>query len=453
MDGASAGAVAAYGFTNVTANHTIAAAFALNVYTITASAQPGVTISPSGAVPVSHGANQTFTLGADDCHEVAAIIVDGAGVDIVSQSSYTFTNVQADHSISIVASLREFPITASAGAGGTITPSGIVEVPCSSARSFAIAANPGYTIADVVVDGVSRGAQVGWTIANVREPHTIHAEFAAIPYALTLAAIGRGGVTKAPDQAAYTYGDVVTLTALPAAGWTFTGWSGDATGSANPLPVTIDAAKSITATFADTAAPAVHVIAPNGGEAVGIAQSVLLRWSAADNANVAGVDLLLSRTGAGGAYEILAAGAPNTGTYEWTATGPPTTDAWFAVIARDSLGHAAADTSDAAFTISGPTAAPAAAVAEFALAPVTPNPSRGIARLGFELPRACRVRLDVLDVQGRVMQVLLDAECVAGRQAIDWRAAAGRRPARAGVYLVRLTAGGHTILRRCALVP
>src|SRR5262249_22184824 len=39
------------------------------------------------------------------------------------------------------------------------------------------------------------------------------------------------------------------LTATPATNWNFAGWSGDATGSANPLTVTMDANKAITATF------------------------------------------------------------------------------------------------------------------------------------------------------------------------------------------------------------
>jgi uncharacterized repeat protein (TIGR02543 family) len=40
---------------------------------------------------------------------------------------------------------------------------------------------------------------------------------------------------------------VVVLTATPATNWFFAGWSGDATGSTNPLPVTMDANKTITA--------------------------------------------------------------------------------------------------------------------------------------------------------------------------------------------------------------
>jgi len=51
------------------------------------------------------------------------------------------------------------------------------------------------------------------------------------------------------DQAQYTAGTVVTLTATPDAGYVFSGWSGDLSGSASPATITIDANKTVTATF------------------------------------------------------------------------------------------------------------------------------------------------------------------------------------------------------------
>ena len=70
-------------------------------------------------------------------------------------------------------------------------------------------------------------------------------------YTLTLAYAGGGSGTvgKNPDRATYLPGTVVTLTAIPYAGSSFAGWSGAAIGTANPISVTMDADKSITATF------------------------------------------------------------------------------------------------------------------------------------------------------------------------------------------------------------
>src|SRR5258706_13117149 len=55
--------------------------------------------------------------------------------------------------------------------------------------------------------------------------------------------------TKNPNTASYTSGTVVTLTATPAAGYTFTGWSGDVTGTATSVTVTMTANRNVTANF------------------------------------------------------------------------------------------------------------------------------------------------------------------------------------------------------------
>jgi hypothetical protein len=72
-------------------------------------------------------------------------------------------------------------ITASAGAGGTVEPSGAVAVPHGAGQTFTIVAAAGFAIADVVVDGVSRGAVSEVTLADVTEPHTIVVTFSALP--------------------------------------------------------------------------------------------------------------------------------------------------------------------------------------------------------------------------------------------------------------------------------
>ncbi len=93
-------------------------------YTITASAGTGGSISPSGSVSVSHGSNRTFTVTANTGYTIANVLVDGASVGAVS--SYTFNNVTANHTISASFTANSYTITASAGTGGTISPSGSV---------------------------------------------------------------------------------------------------------------------------------------------------------------------------------------------------------------------------------------------------------------------------------------------------------------------------------------
>ncbi len=80
----------------------------------------------------------------------------------------------------------------------------------------------------------------------------------AIPYTLytlTARADGAGTVGVSPGayygNNQYIAGTNVTLTATPVNGWTFTGWSGSISGTTNPVVVTMNAAKNITATFVD----------------------------------------------------------------------------------------------------------------------------------------------------------------------------------------------------------
>ena len=68
-------------------------------------------------------------------------------------------------------------------------------------------------------------------------------------YTLTATATDGGAITKSPDQATYNKGESVLLTAVPAPGYQFNGWSGQATGRSNPLPVVMNKNKNIQASF------------------------------------------------------------------------------------------------------------------------------------------------------------------------------------------------------------
>ena len=66
---------------------------------------------------------------------------------------------------------------------------------------------------------------------------------------LTITTIGSGNVVLDPPGGSYAPGTVVTLTAEAASGWEFADWSGDITDTANPVTMTMDANKNVTANF------------------------------------------------------------------------------------------------------------------------------------------------------------------------------------------------------------
>jgi DNA-binding beta-propeller fold protein YncE len=89
--------------------------------------------------------------------------------------------------------------------------------------------------------------------------------------------------------------------------------------------------------------------------------------------------------------------------------------------------------------------------AEFSLERVWPSPARGPVHVGFSLPRAAHTRVSVIDLQGRVVEVLADGVVEAGRHERTWNARSRVREAPAGIYFVRLSVDGRHWDRRLVL--
>lgn len=77
----------------------------------------------------------------------------------------------------------------------------------------------------------------------------VTANFEYIPYGLSTKVKGDGRIDKNPDTITYQWGKTIELTAAPEVGWSFDHWEGDASGSDNPVSVTIDGDKEVTAIF------------------------------------------------------------------------------------------------------------------------------------------------------------------------------------------------------------
>jgi subtilisin family serine protease len=105
----------------------------------------------------------------------------------------------------------------------------------------------------------------------------------------------------------------------------------------------------------DMADPTVTVTAPNGGEIFAVGQPLTYQWAASDNMSMGSIDLYLSRDG-GTSYTLVAAGVPNTGSYNTTATGPPSNACKLKVVATDASSNVGTDASDQDWAIiDGPT--------------------------------------------------------------------------------------------------
>ena len=91
----------------------------VNTFTITASASAHGTITPLGDTVLNGGDDQSYTITPEAHYHVEDVLVDGVSVGAVS--TYTFSNVSADHTISVSFSIDQQTLSYSAGAHGSIS--------------------------------------------------------------------------------------------------------------------------------------------------------------------------------------------------------------------------------------------------------------------------------------------------------------------------------------------
>ena len=377
-------------------------------------------------------------------------------------------------------------ITASAGANGSIAPSGAVVVAQGANQGFTITPNSGYHVGGVTVDGSSVGAVTSYTFTNVTANHTISATFAVNSSTGPWAMASGDYLESFTDLATWTDG----FTSPSAA----TRWSAVPAGGSGTIPNGTHTTAS-TATF---------VSGTTGGVQKGSGAIVLLSTGTTDNTTADAIDLFLDFTGV----------ATGTLSFDWATVFNSTGDrkgslrvytstngtTFTELTAADVLnftnnvagsGHVGSVSLPAGFTNSatarirfyyhngtggttgsrpkvsldnvsvagggpalmaergseesGPPVTPALA---FGWSRIAPNPSRDGATLAFSLPAPAPARIDVNELAGRRVWTTT-GDFAAGPQGVRWqgRDAAGARVA-PGVYFARLTAPWGTRVTR-----
>jgi len=170
---------------NVIADVDVTAEFAINTYTIAATAGDNGTIALVTKQTFEHGSNATFAITPNAGFFIASVLVDSVSVGL--PTSYSFKGISDNHTISATfsnAAPTTHAITATAGLNGSISPSGVVPVVENGDITFTITANKYHNIKDVLVDGVSVGNVSSYTFANATAVHTIEAEFTPFVNAL-----------------------------------------------------------------------------------------------------------------------------------------------------------------------------------------------------------------------------------------------------------------------------
>lgn len=208
---------------------------------IVMSVNPTPTANPiTGGTTVCNGTPTVLTETPTGAVSTYQWLLNGAPVGINSSTfsatlpgTYTVAIASGfgckDTSAPLIVTLPAYIITATAGANGTISPSGAVSVNCGDNQTFTITPNPGYAILDVLVDGVSQGAIGTYTFTNVTAIHSISATF-FITGCATPATANAGADFAICAGSNYTLGG--SYTNAPSASWVTLG-----TGTFNPSNV------------------------------------------------------------------------------------------------------------------------------------------------------------------------------------------------------------------------
>ena len=195
---------------------------------IVASAGEHGTITPSGPLTLDYLDDQTYTINATTTgYHIADVLVDGTSVGPVS--TYTFDNVEEDHTITATFAIDTFTLNYAAGTGGNLTGniSQVVDYNGSGTPVTAVP-NTGYHFVNWS-DGSTANPR---TDANVTANRSVTANFAINTYTLTYAAGAGGTLTGSTTQTVNYNGSGTAVTAVPNTGYHFVNWSDGST--ANP---------------------------------------------------------------------------------------------------------------------------------------------------------------------------------------------------------------------------
>ncbi|MGD8192157.1 beta strand repeat-containing protein [Brevibacillus ginsengisoli] len=219
--------------TNVTANKSVTANFAINTYTLNYQARPNGKITGAEGQIVNHGGSGTTVTAVPNPGYHFESWSDGS-----TTASRTETNVTTDLFYFATFAINEYTLNYAAGANGTITGTAAQTVNYGGSGTTVTAVpNAGYHFVNWS-DGVTTASR---TDANIAANLSVTANFAIKTYTLNYQARPNGKITGAEGQIVNHGGSGTTVTAVPNAGYHFESWSdGSTTASRTETNVTTD---------------------------------------------------------------------------------------------------------------------------------------------------------------------------------------------------------------------
>jgi alpha-tubulin suppressor-like RCC1 family protein len=226
---------------NVTANLSVTAQFAIDTYTLTYSAGANGSITGISPQTVDHGASGSAVTAVPDANHHFVQWSDG-----VLTAARTDSNVIANLSVTAQFAIDTYTLTYTAGTNGSI--SGVSpQTVDHGASGSAVTAVPDANYHFVQwSDGVLTATR---TDSNVIANLSVTAQFAIDTYTLTYSAGANGSITGISPQTVDHGGSGSAVTAIPDANYHFVQWS-DGVLTATRTDSNVTANLSVTAQFA-----------------------------------------------------------------------------------------------------------------------------------------------------------------------------------------------------------
>jgi len=302
-------------------------------------------------------------------------------------------------------------------------------------------------------------------------------------YTLTVVDSGSGNVSLSPPGGNYDAGTIVTLTANASSGWIFQYWSGDLSGNENPVSITMDSDKNVTAVFTQaTVLPVISVIASTDDGNVPentLDNDLNTRWSASGDGQWIQYDLGANYTveylsiawfkgdqrsarfdieissdeinwtkvfsgnssGTTTAQEVVE--IPDTeGRYVKIVGHGNTSNDWNSITEVDIYGENITTYVNSIKLFS-----------EYSILQNFPNPFNPSTSIIYELPKASYVTLKIYDMLGKEVRELINERKSAGMYKVMWDGLDNSgKEVSSGIYFYKITAGNFVDTKKMLLV-
>ena len=241
--------------TNVVANLSVTANFAIDTFTLTYTAGNGGTLTGTSPQTVNYGTDGTLVTAVPNAGYHFVDWSDG-----VLTAARTDTNIIANINVTANFAIDTFTLTYTAGTGGTLTGTTPQTVNYNESGTLVTAVpNTGYHFVDWS-DGVLTATR---TDTNVIANISVIANFAIDTFTLTYTAGTGGTLTGATPQTVNYGADGTLVTAVPNSGYHFVDWS-DGVLTAARTDMNVVANINVTANFAITTYTLTYTAGANG---------------------------------------------------------------------------------------------------------------------------------------------------------------------------------------------